>query len=47
MRQVFLFVVLVGAVLILLGFLALGAFPPPAHVEQVRHAIPADKVAVH
>ncbi len=43
MRRIFLFVVLLGIVLLGVGFFALGAFPPPLHSQQVEKTIPNDR----
>lgn len=40
----FFVVVLLGAVLVLLGLLGLGAFPPKPHVVPVEHTLPVDKL---
>lgn len=47
MRRVFLFVLLVGVVVLALGLLALGAFPPAPHTTPVQHAIAIDKLGPH
>jgi hypothetical protein len=47
MRRMFLFVVLFGVVVLGLGVLALGAFPPKPHPQPVQHVIPNDRFAPH
>ena len=43
MARVILIVVVLGLVVIGVGVLALGAFPPRAHVAPVSHVIPNDR----
>jgi hypothetical protein len=40
MRRIFLFLVLLGLVLLGAGFLALGAFPPPPHIQSIEKVLP-------
>jgi hypothetical protein len=47
MRSVFLLVVLVGAVLLAAGLLALGAFPPDPHPTQIQKVLPNDRFTQH
>ncbi len=47
MRNVFLIVVVSGAVLLAAGLLALGAFPPDAHPKQIQKVLPNDRFAPH
>ena len=47
MRSVFLFVVLIGSLVLAVGLLALGAFPPDAHQKQIQKVIPNDRFAPH
>ncbi len=43
MRRIFLLVVLLGAVLLAVGVLALGAFPPQPHPQQIEKVLPNDR----
>jgi hypothetical protein len=43
MHRMFLIVVLVGVVVIGLGFLVLGAFPPEPHQQEIQKVLPNDK----
>ena len=43
MRRVFLLVLLLGACLLTVGVLALGAFPPTPHVQQMQRVLPNDR----
>ncbi len=45
MRNVFLIVVVLGALLIGGGLVALGAFPPAAHVQTIEKVLPNDHFA--
>jgi hypothetical protein len=47
MRKVFLLVVLVGGLLLAVGVLALGAFPPTAHTVTIQKVLPNDRFAPH
>jgi hypothetical protein len=42
MRRIFLFVVLLGIILLTVGFFALGAFPPVIHPQQIQKILPND-----
>jgi hypothetical protein len=42
MRRIFLLVVLLGLIALGAGFLALGAFPPAAHPQQIQKILPND-----
>jgi hypothetical protein len=42
MRRIFLLVVLLGLIVLGAGFLALGAFPPPANPQQIQKILPND-----
>ncbi len=43
MRRISLFIVLLGLVLLGIGFLALGAFPPQPHPESIQKVLPNDR----
>lgn len=43
MRRLFLFVLLIGLVLLGAGLLALGAFPPDPKPQEVRRVLPNDR----
>ena len=43
MHRMFLIVVLVGVVVIGLGFLVLGAFPPEPHQQEIQKVLPNDR----
>ena len=43
MRRLFLFVLLIGLVLMGIGLLALGAFPPEPRQAEVRKVLPNDR----
>ena len=45
MRRPVLLIVSALAVLVVLGLLALGAFPPRPHTQPVEHALPNDRFA--
>ena len=43
MRRIFLLVVVLGLVLLGIGVLALGAFPPDLHPQPVQKTLPNDR----
>lgn len=45
MRNVFLVVVVLGALLIGGGIVVLGEFPPTAHVQTIEKVLPNDRFA--
>ena len=47
MRRVFLLVVLLGLVVIVIGGVALGMFPPGPRTEQVQRTLPNDRFQPH
>ena len=47
MRNVFLLVVLIGGLVLAVGLLALGAFPPQGHTTHIQKVLPNDRFAPH
>jgi hypothetical protein len=47
MRRVFLFVVVIGALALAVGLLALGAFPPSVHQSHIEKVLPNDRFGQH
>ena len=43
MHRMFLIVVLVGVVVLGVGFLVLGVFPPEPHPQQIQKVLPNDR----
>jgi hypothetical protein len=43
MHRMFLLVVLLGLVVLGVGFLVLGAFPPEPHPQQIQKVLPNDR----
>jgi hypothetical protein len=43
MRRAFLLVLAIGALVLLIGLLALGAFPPQPHPQQIQKVLPNDR----
>jgi hypothetical protein len=47
MRRNFLLVVLIGLVVLAVGFLVLGAFPPEPRTQPVQRVLPNDRFQPH
>ncbi len=47
MRNLFLIVVLAGVVVLAIGVVVLGSFPPAPHVQAVEKVLPNDKFQTH
>ena len=47
MSRIFLLVVAIGLVVIAVGVLVLGAFPPEPHPHAVQRTLPNDKFQTH
>ena len=45
MRRAFLLVLAIGALVLAVGLLALGAFPPQPHPQQIQKVLPNDRFA--
>lgn len=45
MRRVFLLVLLLGVILLAVGIVVLGAFPPQPNVKQIQRVLPNDRFA--
>lgn len=43
MRRLFFFVLLLGLVIVAIGVVVLGAFPPGPHVQPVQKLLPNDR----
>jgi hypothetical protein len=43
MRRLFLLVILLGVVIMAVALLALGAFPPNPHTQQIERVLPNDR----